>query len=275
MAAAAEFGQVGTALTHGFDLSLDEMDEQSREDLATGAVWKRLVGEAEHVCATEPALRAIITEAILGKRDFFSALSGLLARKLCDSTLSSSMWETFFTEAKEDYPAIDAAGQEDLVAVVARDPAAEDMLTPFLCYKGFHALQCHRVGHWLWSQSRYTAARIVQSRVSEVFSVDIHPAVSMGRRVFIDHGTGIVIGETAMIGDDVSILQHVTLGGTGKDRGDRHPKIRDGVLLSANATVLGNIEIGRGAIVGAGSVVLRNVPPFATAVGVPARTLGR
>jgi len=265
---------VGTALTHGFDLSFDRLEEHFLCDAATDAVWERLVGEAKHACATDPALCAIMTEAILGKQDFYAALSGLLARKLCDSTLPLSMWETLFAEAKVGCPAVDAAAQEDLVAVVARDPATEDILTPFLCYKGFHALQCHRVGHWLWSQGRRTAARIVQSRVSEVFSVDIHPAVSMGRRVFIDHGTGIVIGETAMVGDDVSILQHVTLGGTGKGRGDRHPKIRDGALLSANATVLGNIEIGRGATVGAGSVVLKSVPPFATVVGVPARTLG-
>lgn len=261
-------------MNHRLDLSFDRREEHFRADPATDALWERLIGEAKHVCATDPALHAIITDAILGKGEFYSALSGLLAHKLRDSILPSSMWETLFAEARMGCPDLDATAQEDLAAVVARDPATEDILTPFLCYKGFHALQCHRVGHWLWSQGRCTAARIVQSRVSEVFSVDIHPAVSMGRRVFIDHGTGIVIGETAMVGDDVSILQHVTLGGTGKGRGDRHPKIRDGALLSANATVLGNIEIGRGATVGAGSVVLKSVPPFATAVGVPARTLG-
>jgi serine O-acetyltransferase len=261
-------------LNHRLDLSFDRREEHFRADPATDALWERLIGEAKHVCATDPALHAIITDAILGKGEFYSALSGLLAHKLRDSILPSSMWETLFAEARMGCPDLDATAQEDLAAVVARDPATEDILTPFLCYKGFHALQCHRVGHWLWSQGRCTAARIVQSRVSEVFSVDIHPAVSMGRRVFIDHGTGIVIGETAVVGDDVSILQHVTLGGTGKGRGDRHPKIRDGALLSANATVLGNIEIGRGATVGAGSVVLKSVPPFATAVGVPARTLG-
>lgn len=261
-------------MNHRLDLSFDRREEHFRADPATDALWERLIGEAKHVCATDPALHAIITDAILGKGEFYSALSGLLAHKLRDSILPSSMWETLFAEARMGCPDLDATAQEDLAAVVARDPATEDILTPFLCYKGFHALQCHRVGHWLWSQGRCTAARIVQSRVSEVFSVDIHPAVSMGRRVFIDHGTGIVIGETAMVGDDVSILQHVTLGGTGKGRGDRHPKIRDGALLSANATVLGNIEIGRGATVGVGSVVLKSVPPFATAVGVPARTLG-
>lgn len=261
-------------MNHRLDLSFDRLEEHFRADAAADALWERLIGEAKHVCATDPALHAIITDVILGKGEFYSALSGLLAHKLRDSILPSSMWETLFAEARMGCPDLDATAQEDLAAVVARDPAIEDILTPFLCYKGFHALQCHRVGHWLWSQGRCTAARIVQSRVSEVFSVDIHPAVSMGRRVFIDHGTGIVIGETAMVGDDVSILQHVTLGGTGKGRGDRHPKIRDGALLSANATVLGNIEIGRGATVGAGSVVLKSVPPFATAVGVPARTLG-
>jgi serine O-acetyltransferase len=140
-------------------------------------------------------------------------------------------------------------------------------LTPFLYYKGFHALQWHRVGHWLWRSQRWDLAHFLQSRVSEVLAVDIHPAVPVGSGVFIDHGTGLVVGETALIDDDVSILHEVTLGGTGKERGDRHPKVRNGVLLGAGAKVLGNVEIGRDAKVAAGSVVLHDVPPGATVAG--------
>jgi len=164
-----------------------------------------------------------------------------------------------------------AAAAADLDAIRARDPAAESYLTPFLYYKGFYALQWHRIGHWLWQAGRRDLAHFLQSRVSEVFAVDIHPAVPVGCGVFIDHGTGLVVGETAVIGNDVSILHEVTLGGTGKERGDRHPKVRDGVLLCAGAKVLGNVEIGPEAKVGAGSVVLSDVPPRATVAGVPAR----
>jgi serine O-acetyltransferase len=167
--------------------------------------------------------------------------------------------------------AIAAAAAADLAAIRTRDPAAESYLTPFLYYKGFHALEWHRIGHALWRRGRRDLAHFLQSRVSEVFAVDIHPAVPIGNGVFIDHATSLVVGETAVIGNDVSILHEVTLGGTGKERGDRHPKVRDGVLLSAGAKVLGNVEIGREAKVGAGSVVLSNVPPQATVAGVPAR----
>jgi serine O-acetyltransferase len=173
-----------------------------------------------------------------------------------------------------DDPAIILAAMADLTAVRTRDPAAESYLTPFLYYKGFHALQWHRIGHWLWQSDRRDLAHFLQSRVSEIFAVDVHPAVPIGRGVFIDHGTGLVVGETSVIGNDVSILHEVTLGGTGKERGDRHPKVRDGVLLCAGAKVLGNVEIGRDAKVGAGSVVLKDVPPCATVAGVPARIVG-
>jgi serine O-acetyltransferase len=163
----------------------------------------------------------------------------------------------------------------DLTAIGARDPAAVgDLLTPFLHYKGFHALSVHRVAHRLWQQGRQAVAHVLQARVSQVLGVDIHPAARFGHGVFIDHATGVVIGETAVVGNDVSILQGVTLGGTGKEAGDRHPKVRDGVLLGAGAKVLGNVVIGRGAKVGAGSVVLRDVPPCATVAGVPARIVG-
>ena len=182
--------------------------------------------------------------------------------------------KTLHRTAATNDPAIIAAAAADLEAIRTRDPAAEGYLTPFLYYKGFHALQWHRVGHRLWRERRRQLAYFLQSRVSQALAVDIHPGARVGCGVFIDHGTGVVIGQTSVIGDDVSMLHEVTLGGTGKEQGDRHPKVRDGVLLAAGAKILGNIEIGRASKVGAGSVVLKNVPARATVAGVPARVVG-
>jgi len=237
-------------------------------------LWETLRGEARAVAAREEMLRSFLILAVLRHESFGAALTTLLARKLADAAMSTERLEALVGEAFAEDPAILAAATADLIATRTRDPAAEDYVTPFLYYKGFHALQWHRVNHYLWGRRRRAMADFVQSRVSEFFGVDIHPAVPIGRGLFIDHGTGIVIGETTVIGEDVSILQEVTLGGTGKERGDRHPKVRDGVLLSAGAKVLGNIEIGQNAKVGAGSVVLMNVPPCATVAGVPARIVG-
>ncbi len=166
------------------------------------------------------------------------------------------------------------AAATDLVAVHERDPASRDLMTPFLYFKGFLSLQAYRVAHWLWKRDREHLARHLQSRMSEVFGVDIHPAARIGCGIMIDHGTGLVIGETAVVEDDVSMLHGVTLGGTGKECGDRHPKIRRGVLLGAGSKVLGNIVVGEGAKVGAGSIVLDAVEPHTTVVGVPARPVG-
>jgi serine O-acetyltransferase len=240
---------------------------------ADDPLWPALYAEAEHMAAREGLLRAPIERAVLHHRDFAAALAGLLAHKLADAVLPVKRLAGLAQQAMADDPAIAAAAAADLAAIRARDPAAESWLTPFLYYKGFHALQWHRLGHHLWRADRRDLARFLQSRVSEVFAVDIHPAVPVGRGVFIDHATGLVVGETAVIGNDVSILHEVTLGGTGKERGDRHPKVRDGVLLCAGAKVLGNVEIGREAKVGAGSVVLHSVPPHATVAGVPARVV--
>ena len=176
-----------------------------------------------------------------------------------------------FEEAYEARHELVAIAEDDLRAVFERDPACKGYVQPFLFFKGFQALQIQRVAHWLWGEGRETLAFYLQSRVSELFQVDIHPATRMGRGIFMDHGTGIVIGETAVVGDDVSMLHGVTLGGTGAERGDRHPKIGKGVLLGAGAKVLGNIEIGDYAKVASGSVVLRPVPKGCTAAGVPAR----
>jgi serine O-acetyltransferase len=238
-------------------------------------LWTALCVEARRAAAREPVLRGFLDLAVLNHDGFDSALGALLARKLAEPSLPAERLGVIASTAMVEDPAIIAAAVADLVAIRTRDPAAETHLTPFLHYKGFHALQWHRIGHRLWCHDRRDLARFLQSRVSEIFAVDIHPAVPVGRRVFIDHGTGLVVGETAVIGDDVSILHEVTLGGTGKERGDRHPKVRDGVLLCAGAKVLGNVEIGRDAKVGAGSVVLQDVPPGATVAGVPARVVAR
>jgi serine O-acetyltransferase len=170
-----------------------------------------------------------------------------------------------------DDSSLGQAVRADLSAVFERDPACNAYIEAFLYFKGFHAIQCYRVGHWLWTQNRQPMALFFQSRISELFDVDIHPAARLGRGIMIDHATGVVIGETAVVEDDVSMLHGVTLGGTGKETGDRHPKIRRGVLLSMGAKVLGNIEIGEYSRVGAGSVVLKSVPAGCTAVGVPAK----
>ena len=243
----------------------------------TGTVtemWTRLRTEAVAVIAKEPWLRPFIDAAVLSHANFACALGGLLARKLGDSYISAAQLADLAHTVTAADPAVVELACSDLQAIWTRDPAADSVLTPFLYYKGFHALEWHRIGHWLWRHERQDLAHFLQSRVSEVFAVDIHPAVPVGRGVFIDHGTGVVIGETAVVGNDVSILQEVTLGGTGKEHGDRHPKVRDGVLLSAGAKVLGNIEIGARAKVGAGSVVLKDVPPCATVAGVPAQIVG-
>jgi serine O-acetyltransferase len=238
---------------------------------AESRLWPLLRAEAARAAAREEMLRGLLDRTVLRQSSFAAALGELLAHKLADRSLGVERLVDLAHSAMARDKTIVAAAAADLDAIRARDPAAESHLTPFLYYKGFHALQWHRIGHWLWQAGRRDLAHFLQSRVSEVFAVDIHPAVPVGCGVFIDHGTGLVVGETAMIGNDVSILHEVTLGGTGKERGDRHPKVRDGVLLCAGAKVLGNVEIGREAKVGAGSVVLSDVPPRATVAGVPAR----
>ncbi len=180
-----------------------------------------------------------------------------------------------FEEAFAAEPAMGEAVRADLSAVFQRDPACHSYLQAFLFFKGFHALQSYRVAHYLWLQGRKTMALFVQNRMSDLFAVDIHPAARLGRGIMIDHATGVVIGETAVVGDDVSMLHGVTLGGTGKQNEDRHPKVGRGVLLSTGAKVLGNIEIGEYSRVGAGSVVLKPVPPHTTVAGVPARVIGK
>lgn len=241
---------------------------------APADVWQALTDHAGRIAATEPLLSALVRHWILGKADFPAALGAMLADKAaCEMTPRDTVAD-LVAEAVLADPEIATAAEADLAAILERDPAVKGAAHPFLFFKGFQALQMHRIAHHLWAGGRHDAALFFQSRSSEVFAVDIHPAAPVGRGVMLDHGTGLVVGETASIGNNVSILQKVTLGGTGKESGDRHPKVRDGVLLSAGAIVLGNIEIGRNAKVGAGSVVLEDVPPCATVAGVPARIVG-
>jgi serine O-acetyltransferase len=238
---------------------------------ATPPVWAALRNEAAHVALTEPTLASLLNAVVLKHDKLSSALSYQLARKLGDQELRAMSAREIADEAYASDPRIIEMVEADLRAVFERDPACKGYVQPFLFFKGFLALQTHRVAHWLWNEGRETLAFYLQSRMSEIFQVDIHPATRIGSGVFIDHGTGIVVGETAVIGDEVSMLQGVTLGGTGAERGDRHPKVGRGVLLGAGAKVLGNITIGDYAKIASGSVVLKPVPAGCTAAGVPAR----
>jgi serine O-acetyltransferase len=240
------------------------------EPNAAPPVWAALRNQAEAAGRAEPALFSMLNSVILQHSLLEDALSYQLARKLADYELEAMNVRELCEEAYASSPALVTAAEADLKAVFERDPACKGYVQPFLFFKGFQALQTYRIAHWLWTQGRETLAYYLQSRSSEIFQVDINPAAKIGSGVFFDHGTGIVIGETAVVGDDVSMLHGVTLGGTGAERGDRHPKIGKGVLLGAGAKVLGNITIGDYAKIASGSVVLKPVPPHCTA-GVPAR----
>lgn len=238
-------------------------------------VWELLRVEAEQKAREEPILGSYFHATILNHGSFGAALSFRLASKLDNPMLPTMLIRDVIAEAISDDPEILTAAETDILANYARDPACDDLSSPFLYYKGFHALQAHRIAHWLWRHDRRTLARFFQSQISVGLGVDIHPAARIGRGIMLDHATGVVVGETAVIDNDVSILHSVTLGGTGKEVGDRHPKIRRGVLLAAGCKIIGNIEVGEGAKVGAGSVVLHDVPPHVTVAGVPAVIVGR
>ncbi len=238
-------------------------------------VWQRICNETRIAAADEPILASFLHATILHHDELECALSFHLANQLDSPSASSMMLREVFLEAFRTDAVIRSAIRDDLIAVLERDSACHELQLPFLYFKGFHALQVHRVAHWLWRQGRYALALFLQSRMSQKFAVDIHPAARFGHGILLDHATGLVVGETAVVGNQVSILQAVTLGGTGKEDGDRHPKIGDGVLISAGAKILGNISVGEGAKVGAGSVVLSDVPPHTTVAGVPARVVGR
>lgn len=240
-------------------------------DAAAPTLWSRLRAAADEAAAREPVLASQMSAVILSHDGLAGALSFQIARKLGDDELNAMTVREVCLAAYADRPDLIDAAEADLAAVEERDPAIRSLLQPFLYFKGFQALQAWRVANWLWAQERWTLALHIQSRMSELFQVDVHPAARLGRGIFIDHGTGVVIGETAVVGDDVSMLHGVTLGGTGAQRGDRHPKIGKGVLLGAGAKVLGNITVGDYAKVASGSVVLKPVPAGCTVAGVPAR----
>jgi serine O-acetyltransferase len=237
-------------------------------------IWLALRSQADELAKAEPSLASFVHVTILKHERLEDALSYHLAKKIGGEDLSPMLAREIFDEALEASPAIGEAVRADLSAVFERDPACHRYLDAFLFYKGFLAIQAHRIAHWLWTEGRTPLALFLQSRVSELFAIDIHPAARLGRGLMMDHATGIVIGETAVVDDDVSMLHGVTLGGTGKEMGDRHPKIRRGVLLGVGAKVLGNIEVGEYSRVGAGSVVLKDVPPNCTVAGVPAKVIG-
>ncbi len=249
---------------------------QSAANLAQhDPVWRQLRQEAEAMVTAEPALSSFVYETVLNHDTLEEALVHRLGDRLGRDIVSASMIRQTYLEALSSEPVLAEIFRVDMVAVYDRDPVCSRLLEPVLYFKGFHALQTHRLANWLWRQGRHDFALYLQSRSSEVFQVDIHPAVPVGRGIFFDHGTGLVVGATATIGDDVSILQGVTLGGTGKEDGDRHPKIQNGVLIGAGAKILGNLHIGHCSRIAAGSVVLTDVPPNTTVAGVPARIVGK
>ena len=238
-------------------------------------LWQQLKIEAQEVIQQEPLLASYVYACVLNHESLESALSFILANKVSDDVMPVVTVRELFDNAFAAAPQMIEHAACDIRAVFDRDAAICSYLPVILYLKGFQSLQVHRLAHFLWSNNRKQLALFIQSRNSEVFGVDIHPACVMGKGIMLDHATGIVIGETSVIDDNVSILQGVTLGGTGNEQGDRHPKIRSGVLIAAGAKVLGNIEIGEGAKIGAGSVVLNDVAPHTTVVGVPARAIGK
>jgi serine O-acetyltransferase len=237
-------------------------------------VWARIRGEAEAVVRTEPELATFIYASVLHHDTLEAAVVHRIAERLNHPDASGELLRQAYADAIQDDRSIGLAMRADIVAVVDRDPATNRCLDPVLYFKGFHAIETHRLAHWLWGRGRRDLAYYLQSRSSSVFQTDIHPAAKIGRGTFLDHATGLVVGETAVVEDNVSILHGVTLGGTGKQDGDRHPKIRYGVMIGAGAKIMGNIEVGPCARIGAGSVVLRSVPPNTTVAGVPARVIG-
>lgn len=255
-------------------MSLAESHSDTSATLLSPSVWNRLRLEAASAAAEEPMLASFLNAAILRHDGLTEALAHRVASKMSDSQLDALQVHDVAKAALAAEPDLVEQAAADMMAVDERDPACRSLLQPFLYFKGFHSLLCYRIAHRLWRQGRETLAFHMQSRMSERFGVDIHPAAQLGRGIMIDHATSVVIGETAIVGDNVSILHEVTLGGTGSDEGDRHPKIGNGVLIGAGAKVLGDITVGAEARIAAGSVVLTAVPARCTVAGVPAKPVG-
>jgi serine O-acetyltransferase len=237
-------------------------------------VWARIRDEAEQVARREPELATFIYSTILHHDTLEAAVVHRVAERLDSPEVSAELIRQAYADTLDSDRSMGTTFRADIVATFDRDPATNRFLEPVLYFKGFHAIQTHRLAHWLWGKGRKDFAYYLQSRASAVFQCDIHPAARIGRGIFLDHATGLVVGETAVIEDDCSILHDVTLGGTGKEAGDRHPKIRHGVLIGAGAKILGNIEIGHCARIASGSVVVKSVPHNTTVAGVPAKVIG-
>lgn len=238
-------------------------------------VWERIRSEAQQVVLDEPLMGGVMHNNVLHHTTMEDALSFRFALKLNSAEISEQILRELADLAYSSDATLGEAARVDMMAVYDRDPACHRYLQPLMYFKGYQAVQAYRVGHWLWKQGRIDMASFVQMRVSEMFGVDIHPAARIGKGIMIDHAHSIVIGETAVVGDNVSMLHAVTLGGTGKGGGDRHPKIGNGVLIGAGAKVLGNITVGKCSRIAAGSVVLSDVPPETTVAGIPARIVGQ
>ncbi|MGB8623258.1 MAG: serine O-acetyltransferase [Paracoccaceae bacterium] len=237
-------------------------------------VWQRICDEAEQAVRDEPLMGGLIHSSVLHHKALHNSLAYRISLKLSSGEMSDQMLREIADAAYAADGGLTDAARADLMAVYDRDPACHRYLQPLLYFKGFQALQAYRLGHWLWREGRRDLAYFIQMRVSEEFGVDIHPNARIGKGIMIDHAHSIVIGETAVVGDNVSMLHSVTLGGTGKEEEDRHPKIGDGVLIGAGAKVLGNIKVGCCSRIAAGSVVLHDVPPKTTVAGVPAKVVG-
>jgi len=236
-------------------------------------LWQELRKEAENALEAAPMLAPLFIESVLGQPSFEAAVFHRISARLKNDVVSLPLLTETFARAALSDNSIARSLRADIAAVVERDPATERFIEPFLYFKGFHAIQTHRLAHWLWKNGERDFALYLQSRSSDVFQTDIHPAAQFGSGIFLDHATGLVVGETAVVEDEVSLLQNVTLGGTGRESGDRHPKIRRGAIIGAGAKILGNIEIGVHARIAAGSVVLAKVEPYATVAGVPAKVV--
>ncbi|WP_341366339.1 serine O-acetyltransferase [Yoonia sp. BS5-3] len=237
-------------------------------------VWSRICQEAEMAIQEEPLMGGLIHSGVLHHGSFEGALAYRLSMKLASSEMSEQILREIADAAYAAEPNLTSAARADMVAIFDRDPACHRLIQPLLFFKGFQAIQSYRLGNWLWRSGKRDLAYFVQMRVSEMFGVDIHPAAQIGQGIMIDHAHSIVVGETAVVGDNVSMLHSVTLGGTGKEDDDRHPKIGNGVLIGAGAKVLGNIRVGHCSRIAAGSVVLEEVPPMKTVAGVPAKIVG-
>lgn len=247
------------------------MQHPSGPDSNLARLWPTLQQEARTMAEREPFLAPILKRTVLGHGSIEGALAHRLASELACDDMSEAAYETLLSKVLVGDSGIVVSSALDLIAVHSKDPACRTHLHAFLNYKGFHALQVHRVAHRLWGSGRTELAAWLSNRASMVFSADIHPAARFGTGIMLDHGTGVVVGETAVVENDVTILQNVTLGGTGNLMGDRHPKVRQGVMIGAGANIIGNIEIGAFSKVGAGSVVLKDVPPGCTVAGIPAQ----